>query len=277
MITSVSTVVAESLASTLIEVVADKTGYPVQVLDLDMQLDADLGIDSIKRVEILSALQDRLTGLPVLQPEQLGSFRTLRAIADFLGQTLPDHDHAQPNPAVPATRPKEQTTGEIAQLVVEIVADKTGYPPDMLELDMRLDTDLGIDSIKRVEIFSAIQERLPTAPAAGPEQVGTLGTLREIVAFLGRPGESPTSNNADSNGAATNKAVDTELFERVLLEAVADKTGYPIDMLELDLQLDTDLGIDSIKRVEILSAVQERIPAPAQSAPSNWDLWPRSG
>ena len=34
----------------------------------------------------------------------------------------------------------------------------------MLDLDMRLDADLGIDSIKRVEILSGIQERLPDAP-----------------------------------------------------------------------------------------------------------------
>ena len=66
----------ESAAAILIDVVADKTGYPAAVLDLDMQLDADLGIDSIKRVEILSALQDRLPGLPALKPEQLGSFRS---------------------------------------------------------------------------------------------------------------------------------------------------------------------------------------------------------
>ena len=65
------------------------------------------------------------------------------------------------------------------------VAEKTGYPAEMLELDMRLDADLGIDSIKRVEILSAIQDRLPELPPAGPEQLGTLGTLREIVAFLG--------------------------------------------------------------------------------------------
>ena len=66
-------------------------------------------------------------------------------------------------------------------MLLEIVADKTGYPVDMLELDMRLDTDLGIDSIKRVEIFSAIQDRLPDLPRS-PEQLGTLRTLREIVA-----------------------------------------------------------------------------------------------
>jgi NAD(P)-dependent dehydrogenase (short-subunit alcohol dehydrogenase family) len=47
-----------------------------------------------------------------------------------------------------------------------------------------MDSDLGIDSIKRVEILSAIQERLPGAPAIGPEQLGTLRTLGEIAAHL---------------------------------------------------------------------------------------------
>src|SRR5262249_19221555 len=59
--------------SVLIEVVAEKTGYPADALALDLQLDADLGIDSIKRVEILSALQDRLPDLPAFEPERLGS------------------------------------------------------------------------------------------------------------------------------------------------------------------------------------------------------------
>ena len=50
---------------------------------------------------------------------------------------------------------------------------------------MALDADLGIDSIKRVEILSALQERLPDAPAVKPEHLGTLHTLRDIAAFLG--------------------------------------------------------------------------------------------
>ena len=68
-----------------------------------------------------------------------------------------------------------------------------------------------------------------------------------------------------------------ESVARVLLEAVAEKTGYPIDMLELDMRLDTDLGIDSIKRVEILSAVQERLPQAGSISPSNWGRWRRFG
>ncbi|MBN2497969.1 MAG: acyltransferase domain-containing protein, partial [Deltaproteobacteria bacterium] len=47
---------------------------------------------------------------------------------------------------------------------------------------------------------------------------------------------------------------------RVMLEVVADKTGYPVEMIELGMDLEGDLGIDSIKRVEILSEVRERAP-----------------
>ena len=88
-----------------------------------------------------------------------------------------------------AKAPDSLASAEIARLLVETVADKTGYPVEMLDLDMRLDTDLGIDSIKRVEIFSAIQDRMPATRAAGPEEIGALGTLREIVSFLGQPSE----------------------------------------------------------------------------------------
>ena len=49
---------------------------------------------------------------------------------------------------------------------------------------MRLDADLGIDSIKRVEILSAVQDRLPEAPTLQPEQLGTIATLRQIVELL---------------------------------------------------------------------------------------------
>src|SRR5207253_125636 len=80
----------DAVTAALIGVVAAKTGYPAEVLELDMQLDADLGIDSIKRVEILSAVQDRHPELPPPSPEQLGSFRTLRAIAEFIARAWTD-------------------------------------------------------------------------------------------------------------------------------------------------------------------------------------------
>ena len=81
----------------------------------------------------------------------------------------------------------------LAQVLLESVAEKTGYPIDMLELDMRLDTDLGIDSIKRVEILSAVQDRLPAVGSISPEQLGTLATLRQIVEALSATPAPPAS------------------------------------------------------------------------------------
>jgi NAD(P)-dependent dehydrogenase (short-subunit alcohol dehydrogenase family)/acyl carrier protein len=155
------------------------------MLELDMALDADLGIDSIKRVEILSALQEKLPDAPAIKPEHLGTLHNLRQIVAFLGAP-PTNGHAPPLDAKPQTADSVTAPqhANVERILLDVIAEKTGYPPEMLELDMALDADLGIDSIKRVEILSALQEKLPDAPAIKPEHLGTLHDLRQIVAFL---------------------------------------------------------------------------------------------
>jgi len=78
----------DRVAETLLAVVAEKTGYPVDSLDLSLSLDSDLGVDSIKRVEILSAIQEKLPDAPVVKPEHLGTLHTLKDVADFLAGSL---------------------------------------------------------------------------------------------------------------------------------------------------------------------------------------------
>jgi acyl carrier protein len=165
-------------ANVLLEVVAEKTGYPADMLGLDMSLDADLGIDSIKRVEILSALQERLPDAPAVPPDRLGSLRTLGDVAALLT--------GSPEVAAPAIAQPVNAEDDVAVLI-EVVAEKTGYPADMLGLDMSLDADLGIDSIKRVEILSALQERLPHAAAVPPDRLGSLRTLRDVAEIIAEP------------------------------------------------------------------------------------------
>ena len=249
---SVKSVDDGTIASTLLAVVAEKTGYPVAMLELGMSLDADLGIDSIKRVEILSALQGALPDLPAVRPEDLGILQTLGQIVAHLSTVAPQEAMA------PNTTLKTVSNGaDVAATLLAVVAEKTGYPVDMLALDMSLDADLGIDSIKRVEILSALQGALPNLPAVRPEDLGTLQTLGQIVAHLSAGSSRPTA----APSVATNPAVERDTVARVLLEVIAEKTGYPVGMLELEMALDADLGIDSIKRVEILSALQARLPA----------------
>lgn len=223
----------------LLAIVAEKTGYPIEMLDLDMNLDSDLGIDSIKRVEILSALQEALPELPMVSPDELGQLQTLRSITElFVAEQT-----------TPAAIPEQiKVISGFAETLLEVVADKTGYPTEMLNLDMNLDSDLGIDSIKRVEILSAIQERIPELPSVSPDDMAALQTLQSIVDVFNV-----------STDVLSPSTTDTNLAE-ILLEVVADKTGYPVDMLNLNMHLDSDLGIDSIKRVEILSALQDKMP-----------------
>ena len=78
---------AADLQTLLLEVVADKTGYPAEMLDLSMGLASDLGVDSIKRVEILSALRAKVPSLPELDMGSLASLRTLAQVLDTLNSS----------------------------------------------------------------------------------------------------------------------------------------------------------------------------------------------
>jgi acyl carrier protein/nucleoside 2-deoxyribosyltransferase len=73
---------------------------------------------------------------------------------------------------------------ELEPILLEIVSEKTGYPCEMLELEMDMEADLGIDSIKRVEILGALQERFPSAPQPNLEDLAELRTLAQIAAYM---------------------------------------------------------------------------------------------
>ncbi len=229
------------LASTLFAVIAEKTGYPAEMLGLHMQLEADLGVDSIKRVEILSALRERAPGLPEVDPGEMARLETLGQIVEKLGAVAGNKALA------PVAAPKVAV--DLASTLFAVIAEKTGYPAEMLGLHMHLESDLGVDSIKRVEILSALRERAPGLPEVDPGEMARLETLGQIVEKLGAVG-----------GPAPVVAPPAADLASVLFAVIADKTGYPAEMLGLHMHLESDLGVDSIKRVEILSALRERAP-----------------
>ena len=64
----------------------------------------------------------------------------------------------QPEPAAAEPEPAASAV-DVAGAVLAVVADKTGYPSDMLDLDLDLEADLGIDTVKQAEVFATIRER----------------------------------------------------------------------------------------------------------------------
>lgn len=77
---------ADDLQTQLLNVVVEKTGYPAEMLNMDMAIEADLGIDSIKRVEILSTLVQRIPNLPEINPNELSKLQTLGDILNYVKQ-----------------------------------------------------------------------------------------------------------------------------------------------------------------------------------------------
>jgi polyketide-type polyunsaturated fatty acid synthase PfaA len=175
-------------------IIADKTGYPEDMLDVDMDLEGELGVDSIKQVEILSTIREQLPELPEIDPERLVELRTITAIADMVagsngGSPALAAKKATPISievsSVPAAPAPGKLNGSITPDVVrELIADKTGYPSDMLEDDMDLEGELGVDSIKQVEILSALREQHPDLPEVDPEVLVELRTIRAIADFF---------------------------------------------------------------------------------------------
>jgi acyl carrier protein len=280
-----------NLTGVLLDIVSEKTGYPTEMLELTMDMEADLGIDSIKRVEILGAMQTAFPELPKADATALSEMRTLGQIVEYMTSSAGET-------SIPLTqlsavsRPQSVEVSEISSTVesagsgkvsikeitaalLEIVSEKTGYPTEMLEMGMDMEADLGIDSIKRVEILGAMQERFPELPKADAAALAEMRTLAQITEYMSSTSVPAETKSEISNASSavdaleivptrqaeiTPISLDIDGIKQSLLDVVSEKTGYPTEMLELTMDMEADLGIDSIKRVEILGAMQEKYP-----------------
>ncbi len=93
---------------------------------------------------------------------------------------------AAPAPAL-TPAPVASAQGSVEAEVKRIIAEKTGYPVDMLEDDADLEADLGIDTIKQVEIFSAMRKEFDI-PEEARINVADVNTINKIVPFVSANG-----------------------------------------------------------------------------------------
>ncbi|MFN5241046.1 MAG: SDR family NAD(P)-dependent oxidoreductase [Aphanizomenon sp.] len=257
-----------TLSKTLLNVVSEKTGYPVEMLELSMDMEADLGIDSIKRVEILGGLLEIYPDLPKPNPEELGQLRTLEQIAEYMQTLVPDilNQQVEISTAITTTevlievpkpeliispleieeqKPVIEIPENLSHILLTIVSEKTGYPVEMLELSMDIEADLGIDSIKRVEILGGLLEIYPDLPKPNPEEIGELRTLGEIANYMQQQAQGITKLLTEEI-----LEISTTQFQPNIRRSIAKLQQLPIpDSLEFSLSdnhiaLITDDGSD---------------------------------
>jgi acyl transferase domain-containing protein/NAD(P)-dependent dehydrogenase (short-subunit alcohol dehydrogenase family) len=297
------------LESFLVNFVVEQTGYPPEIVELDADLEADLGIDSIKKAQLFGELREYFDIQPTGGEEgghlSLDQFPTLRHVLDFLrqqsgkgewlGAPAPSTANAgrdlarteAPKLAVSAVNEGSHKLGpaaeELESFLVNFVVEQTGYPPEIVELDADLEADLGIDSIKKAQLFGELREYFDIQPTGGEEgghlSLDQFPTLRHVLDFL--RGVSRTQEPVDSvvqnlvvagsntdmadarqpvsvTGETRQKpAPAAEELESFLVNFVVEQTGYPPDIVELDADLEADLGIDSIKKAQLFGELRE--------------------
>ncbi len=276
---------SESVKERILALMVEKTGYPKDMLDPELDLEADLGVDTVKQAEMFAAIRE-IYNIPRDENRKLRDYPTLAHVIQFVYDSRPDlalvkspapetdaaADATEPTTAAEGTSaappPTVQPVAEnesVKERILALMVEKTGYPKDMLDLDLDLEADLGVDTVKQAEMFAAIRE-IYNIPRDENRKLRDYPTLAHVIRFVfeNRPdlaGAAPyapaTLKTAapEASGVTVQLATDDAIKEKVL-EIVAEKTGYPKDMLDLDLDLEADLGVDTVKQAEMFASVR---------------------
>jgi acyl carrier protein len=143
----------------------------------------------------------------------MDDYDTLRKITDFIHHAIianavhiEEHITAVPLPTVaPAFVPSEsdierertarlaasasnlhaRLTRDVLQTeIVALFAEAMHYPPEVFSEDAELDAELGIDSVKQMELLSTLAVRYQLPPRPDGFRLSEYGTLRKITDFL---------------------------------------------------------------------------------------------
>lgn len=107
--------------------------------------------------------------------------------------------------------------------------------------------------MERAEVFAAPAQAPVAAPAPAP-----VAAPAPVVAAPARPAPAPAPVAAAPVAAPAPAAASGNTAD-IVLGVIAEKTGYPVEALAPEMELEADLGIDSIKRVEILAALSDKV------------------
>ena len=298
--TSVTTEAGDSVKERVLALVAEKTGYPIDMLDLDLDLEADLGVDTVKQAEVFATIRQAY-GIPRDENIKLREYPTLAHVIRFVNErrsdlpkAAPAKEEVKPVLAAPAVKQEVATVpsgpavvmepqggaDSVKERILDLMVEKTGYPKDMLDLDLDLEADLGVDTVKQAEMFAAIRE-IYNIPRDENRKLRDYPTLAHVIRFvyekrpdlagaivpapaIGQPSVVEPASTASTSAELTPPASievpvassTADSIKDKVLEIVAEKTGYPKDMLDLDLDLEADLGIDTVKQAEMFAAIR---------------------
>jgi acyl transferase domain-containing protein/NAD(P)-dependent dehydrogenase (short-subunit alcohol dehydrogenase family)/acyl carrier protein len=264
-------VIKKDTAKEVMNVISKITGYPPEMIEEDMEVESDLGIDTVKQATILSTLSEHF-GMIEKVDFKISAYPTvghLIKLFETAVQTGPVNEHVSAEnkiiekPHTLETGP-EASTGA-AKAVIKVISEITGYPPEMIEEDMEVESDLGIDTVKQATILSTLSERfgktdnvdfkMSAYPTVGHLIKLFAPDIQKISIIEKTSTEDITAKNPSTVSSSLEIANDTA---KEVIKVISEITGYPPEMIEDDMEVEGDLGIDTVKQATILSTLSER-------------------
>ena len=128
--------------------------------------------------------------------------------------------------------------------VVGIVSELTGYPPDLLDVDLDLEADLGVDTVKQAEVFAAIREHYGVA-RDDSLKLRDFPTLTHVVGWIRDRIEATTGPKArvDTAAAAPDAVAVTSTVKGDIAATDRIPRRVPVPMLRPPLTACVPTGV----------------------------------
>ncbi|WP_414575509.1 SDR family NAD(P)-dependent oxidoreductase [Anabaena sp. CCY 9402-a] len=219
-----------SIEGLLISLIAQQTGFPQESITLQIRLLDDLNLDSIKAGEVIATVAREIGVAGLIDPTTLAN-ATIQEVAEALRAVVPD---SKGNNQYAATTVLNGTNGaknelinpvtlSIENLLVNLIAQQTGFPKESITLQIRLLDDLNLDSIKAGEVIATAAREIGVAGLIDPTTLAN-ATIQEVAEALRMA--APDSNNNHEAATTVFNGANVALSEAVgvaLREAIGAK------------------------------------------------------
>ncbi len=252
-----------SAIETVKSIIAAQTGYTVDMLEPELDLEADLGVDTVKQVEIFAKLASHF-GFSVPDDLKLRDLNTIAKLSDYISiqakavqtpQTEPV-TLVESNEKILSEMPAESGSAamvvqakqeDVMAMVKEVIAVQTGYTVDMLEPELDLEADLGVDTVKQVEIFAKLASHFSFSVPDDLKlrDLNTIAKLSDYIAIQAKAVQTPQTEPVTFVESNEKKQAESE--------------GVPLNDVPLNGNDEFPDPASPIKRL-VVRAVESEIP-----------------
>jgi len=203
----------EAVDSFLVDLVVELTGYSREVIDFDADLEAELGVDSIKKAQVIGELAAWASLELDLKQIRLASFQSLADIGRLVETVPQSHSGATAGQLLAGVTTQSESSGYATAPLPGVA--KHSLP----DIDIRSNGPLSSQAHESTARRSLGEPTQGTF--ASSQRVGGIDLAADPVAAL-------------------------------MIDFIVDQTGYSPDIIDMEADLEGELGVDSIKKAQLL-------------------------